>query len=117
MKINSLNNNLTTFSIDNALIQKESQKAENFQDALKKAKEEKDDESLKKACKEFEAYFISRLFKEMRSTIMPGGLIEKSRGEEIFEEMLDDEYSKLAANGRGMGLADMLYKQLSKDIK
>ena len=48
---------------------------------------------------------------------MPGGLIEKSRGEEIFEEMLDDEYSKLAANGRGMGLADMLYKQLSKDIK
>ncbi|HOA80802.1 MAG TPA: rod-binding protein [Defluviitaleaceae bacterium] len=117
MKTSPININ-TSFPLDNAVeIQKQNQKAENFEEVLKKASEKKDDGELRKACKEFEAYFINQLFKEMRRTIQPGGLIEKSRGEEIFEEMLDEEYSKLASNGNGIGLADMLYKQLSKDIK
>lgn len=106
------------YSIDHAFdVQRQNQKTKSFEEALKKVSEEKNDKALKNACKEFEAYFINQLFKDMRNTIQPGGLIEKSRGEEVFQEMLDEEYSKLASNGNGIGLADMLYKQLSKDMK
>lgn len=108
----------TSYPIQNAFeIEKQSQKTQSFEAALKKASEEKDNKALKEVCQEFEAYFIQQLFKEMRSTIQPGGLIEKSQGEEIFQDMLDEEYSKNASKGNGIGLANMLYKQLSKTTK
>lgn len=117
MKINGMNFS-TSYPIDHGIeVQRQNQKTQNFESVLKKASEEKDDQGLKEACREFEAYFIHQLFKEMRSTIQPGGLIEKSRGEEIFQDMLDEEYAKNASQGKGMGLGDMLYKQLSKDVK
>ncbi|NLK21807.1 MAG: flagellar biosynthesis protein FlgJ [Epulopiscium sp.] len=117
MKINGINLP-TSYPIENAFqIQRQNQKTESFEEALKKASKDKDEVVLKKACKEFEAYFINQMFKEMRSTVQPGGLIEKSRTEEIFQEMLDEEYSKGASQGTGIGLADMLYKQLSKESK
>ncbi|MCL2700011.1 MAG: rod-binding protein [Defluviitaleaceae bacterium] len=30
--------------------------------------------------------------------------------------MLDEEVAKAIANGRGIGLADMMYKQMEKDV-
>ena len=40
------------------------------------------------------------------------GLIEKSTGTEIFEDMYIEELSKEVANrDEGLGIADMLYKQ------
>jgi flagellar protein FlgJ len=106
-----------SYPIDNVYkTQTQSQKLENFEDVLKKAAEEKDDKALKEACQEFEAYFIHQLFKEMRRTIQSGGLIEKSQGEEIFQEMLDEEYAKNASKSDGIGLANMLYKQLKSRL-
>ncbi len=86
-----------------------------FEDLLKDAVEKKDDEKLKKACQEFEGYYLQQLFKEMRKTVPEGTLLEKSQGREIFEDMLYEEHAKNISSGKGMGLADMLYKQLSKD--
>lgn len=75
-------------------------------------KDKEDDEALKAACKDFESIFLSIMFKEMKKTIPEGGLIERSNGVEIFEDMYIEELSQeIANNGEGLGVADMLYEQ------
>ena len=100
--------------VDAALQQKNSEN--DFEKILDSAMKEKDDKKLKEACKQFEAYFIKQMFKEMRKTIPENDFLEKSHGRNIFEDMLDEEYANEASEGRGIGLSQALYKQLSKDI-
>jgi len=84
-----------------------------FQAALDSA--QADSVKLKKACEGFESYFLQIMFREMRKpSLHVGELFEKSNAEKIFEDMLFEEYSKISASRGGIGLADMLYKQLTK---
>ncbi len=76
---------------------------------------EKENEKLKEACQEFETYFIKQLFKSMKSTINKENLIGYSKAEETFTDMLDDEYSKKITEAGGIGLANMLYKQMKRE--
>lgn len=93
----------------------ESEEKENsFSQALNDALENKDTEKLKKATVEFESYFLNMMFKSMRKTIVPG--VEKSNAEEMFQEMLDQEMAQNIAKSGGIGFADMMYNQLSKNI-
>jgi flagellar protein FlgJ len=110
MKIDAVNTNM----LHTSAMQQQKQKTDAFEKILKKASKQEEPKELMNACKQFETYFVHQLLKEMRSTIQPGGLVEKSRGEEIFEDMLDEEYAKNASEAGGIGLADMLYKQLSQ---
>jgi flagellar protein FlgJ len=71
-----------------------------------------DDERLKSVCQDFEALFIEQIMKAMRASEIDSGLIKKSRGEKIFREMLDSEYSVSISRSTSGGLGDMLYKQL-----
>lgn len=89
---------------------------ESFEKLLQKAQSEKDNEQLKEACREMEAYFIQQLYKTMKTSTQLGeGIIPKGQYEETFEDMLIEEQSKEATKAGGIGLADMLYKQLSKE--
>lgn len=94
--------------------QKQAVETDAFKDILAKAAEDKDLEGLKKACVEFETYFINTLFKEMRSSSEVTGVIEKSQARGMFEGMLDEEMSKKMSEAGGIGLADMLFKNLQK---
>ena len=95
---------------------KDQEVEKSFGQLLEKAQLDKDDEKLKEACREMEAYFIQELYKVMRkSTQLGEGIISKGQHEEIFEDMLIEEQSKEATKAGGIGLADMLYKQLSKE--
>lgn len=94
----------------------ESQSTSKLVHNLKKPKVE--DKELMDACKEFEAYFIKQLLSEMKKTINESdeeSLFSKSQSEKIFEDMLDDEYAKNASQGQGIGIAKMLYKQMSRN--
>lgn len=84
-----------------------------FENLLNSAMNQEDDEGLREACQEFESYFLQQVYKSMRSTVPQGTLTEKSHGREMFEDMLDEEYAKEASVGKGTGIAQMLYKQLS----
>lgn len=87
-----------------------------FGQILENAQLGQDDEKLKEACREMESYFIQELYKVMRtSTQLGDGIMPKGQHEEIFEDMLIEEQSKEATKAGGIGLADMLYKQLSKE--
>lgn len=91
----------------------------NFGESLLKAQETGDDSKLKDACVEFESYFIKMMFSSMRSSVnTEDSFLPKNNGEKIFQDMLDEEYAAKAANsGNGIGLAKVLYKQLSANLK
>lgn len=79
---------------------------------IEAAKKDQKDEKLMETCKEFEAIFINMMLKEMRKTVPDGGLIEKSTGTKIFEDMYYEEVAKnISDKDDGIGLAKMLYEQ------
>ena len=70
---------------------------------------------LFKQCREFESIFVKMMLKEMRATVdKSDSLVSGGWAEDIFQDMLDDEYSKSMAETANFGLADQLYRQLAK---
>ncbi len=110
--IGAQNSNLANQYIDN-------NKAKDFEVLMEKAKNgEQEDEVLKEACKEFESYFLQTIMKEMRKTIPENDqFIKKGQGEKIFTDMLDEQYAKMSSDQETVGLANMLYKQMSHQGK
>ncbi len=86
--------------------------------ALKKGIDgSKDKEKLKEACQGFETVFMGFMLKAMRQTVQKNDLFGSSKEEECFTDMMDNEICKGAAKRCPMGIADMLYRQLSNDTK
>ena len=81
---------------------------------LLKGKVDGEDE-LREAAKQFEAVFMSQLLKQMRSTVHKEEMFHGGAGEDIFTEMLDEEFAQ-KMSVRGTGIADMLYRQLSRQF-
>lgn len=89
-------------------------KANNLENQMKTAVENKDKEKLKEACNQFEEYFLNQLMKQMRSTVVESSLVKKGQAEEMFTEMLDQELTKKSVKSGGIGISDMLFNQLNK---
>lgn len=86
---------------------------DDFEKRLMAAAENGDDSELKQVCKEFEGIFISMMFKQMRATVPKSDYLKSDSSTEIFNSMFDDELCDVAAQ-RGIGLGEMMYKQMSK---
>jgi Rod binding domain-containing protein len=66
-------------------------------------------------CREFESIFVKMMLKEMRKSVdKSDSLLSGGWAEEIYSDMLDDQYSSSIAENAGFGLADQLYKQLAR---
>jgi Rod binding domain-containing protein len=72
----------------------------------------KRDPKLRDACLQMESLFIHYLLKEMRATIHKSGFIGGGRAEEIYTSMLDAETAKKISARGGIGLAEMMLRQL-----
>ena len=72
-------------------------------------------QDLKKACRQFDAYFTDLMLKEMRKTVPEGGLLgEQSNQREIFQSMMDQS---LADNMSQHGaLGQMMYEELAPSL-
>lgn len=69
---------------------------------------------LREACEGFEAMFLSMMYKQMRATVPESGLFgKKSNAIKIFEDMRDTELMNEVSKSGGIGIADMMYKQLA----
>jgi Rod binding domain-containing protein len=66
---------------------------------------------LREACQGFESVFLSKLFSEMRSTIPKDGLLH-GQYEEQYYSMFDKALCDKLAESGGIGLADMMYREL-----
>ncbi len=71
--------------------------------------------SLKDAAQGFESVFLSMLFKEMRQTLEPGSLFGNDSSD-IYGGLFDQFMAQHLAQGKGMGLAQALLKQLEPKV-
>lgn len=69
--------------------------------------------TLKEAARQFETLFLDMMLKSMRSAA-PGDSLFDSEGTQVYTGLLDHEYSRKLADKGGLGLADLLIKQLSQ---
>lgn len=67
----------------------------------------------RKAAKMMEGLFMRQLLKTMRKTVPKGGIMNGGMSQDIFTEMFDGAMADEMSKGRGVGLADMLFSQLS----
>jgi flagellar protein FlgJ len=114
--INPISNGNNITDYNNANSKAQEAKQGEFERALEKALEEKDEKKLQKACADLEAIFVNMMFKQMRSTVQKSGLIDGGSAEEMYEDMLFENYAEEVSKGKGTGLGDMLYRQLSKNM-
>jgi peptidoglycan hydrolase FlgJ len=68
---------------------------------------------LYQACLDFEAIFIKQMLNVMRKTVQKDGLLDGGLSEDIFEDMLYDEYAKKMAQTAQFGLAETMYLQIN----
>lgn len=67
---------------------------------------------LREVAGQFEALFIQTMFKNMRDTSLADPIFGQSDQHEMYQDMLDKQYAAEMSSGRGIGLADMLVRQL-----
>lgn len=94
--------------------QSELSAAEQTAEAAQKAA---DEAKLRDACKGFEAMFLNLMYEKMRATVPDNPLFGTSNGEKIMQSMLDSEMTQQMADAGGIGLADLIYDQLSQENK
>lgn len=81
-------------------------------DSLKIAAKESSPESIKEVAKQFEAVFMNMLMKSMRAATPQESQFDNEQTR-TFTAMLDQQLSTSLA-GRGLGLSDIIARQLSK---
>ncbi|WP_346353606.1 rod-binding protein [Azotosporobacter soli] len=81
--------------------------------AGEKLKTDKDDVKLRQTCQELESVFINLMLTEMRKTVPKEDMIN-TRNQELFQSMMDVETTRNMSKAGGIGLADMMYRQLSQ---
>ena len=72
------------------------------------------DQALKAAAQQFESVFLNMMLKSMREATPQDGIFE-SEQTKMFTGMLDQQLAQ-SMSSRGVGLADMMVKQLSLNI-
>jgi len=67
---------------------------------------------LKDACQQFEALFLQQLLKEARSGAAALSGEKRSFDREVYEGWQDEQFASAMSGSGGIGLAEMLYRQL-----
>jgi Rod binding domain-containing protein len=64
------------------------------------------------AAEDFEAFYLSQTFEQMFQDVQPDSMFGGGQGEKVFRSMLFQEYGKQAAKAGGVGIADMVQKEI-----
>ncbi len=81
----------------------------------KEVREDPERKRLYDAAVEFQAVFLNMMLKSMRSTLnREQDILHGGRTQEIFEDMLYDEYSRTLSRTERFGLAEEIYRQFSR---
>ena len=88
-----------------------------MQDTVSKDYSKATDEELLDVCKQFEAYFMEQVFKQMEKTIIKD---ESSTGTstalvDYFKDSALQELTNTAADTQGLGIAQVLYEQMKRN--
>jgi len=69
------------------------------------------DKAARATAEQFEAYFIQQMMKAMRESVEKSDLVDSGHME-MYQDLMDKEVSLQMVRRGGMGLADMLEKQM-----
>jgi Rod binding domain-containing protein len=69
------------------------------------------DKAVRQTAEQFEAYFIQEMMKSMRQTVDKSDLVDGGNME-MYQDLMDKEVSLQMVRRGGVGLADMLEKQM-----
>lgn len=83
----------------------------NSLDQLRAEASKSPDKALKAAAQQFEALFLNMMLKSMRDATPQDGALDNEQTK-MYTGMLDQQLTQTMAN-RGIGLADIMVKQLS----
>ena len=85
-------------------------------DALRLQAKNGSKESVHAAAAQFESYFLQMMLRSMRQTLSQDGPLD-SQETKTFTEMFDQQISQTMSKGKGIGLADMLTKQMELSMQ
>ena len=99
--------------------QTENVSSKKMQDTVSKDYSKATDEELLDVCKQFEAYFMEQVFKQMEKTIIKD---ESSSGQttalvDYFKDSALQELTKTSTETQGLGIAQMLYEQMKRNYE
>ena len=88
-----------------------------MQDTVSKDYSQATDAELLDVCKQFEAYFMEQVFKQMEKTIIKD---ESSGGNstalvDYFKDSTLQELTKTSTETQGLGIAQALYEQMKRN--
>ena len=75
---------------------------------------EKRNKEIKDASVQLEAIMLKLMYNEMWKTVPKNKLFGDDNAMDIYRDMYNEELTKAAAEGGGIGLADFIYKQLAQ---
>jgi peptidoglycan hydrolase FlgJ len=81
--------------------------------ALKRAAAKNDPSALRKVAQQFESMFTRMMLKSMRDAVGTDPIFGSDQ-EKMYQGMYDDQLALQVSKGRGLGLADMLVRQLQR---
>jgi flagellar protein FlgJ len=80
--------------------------------ALRRGAAENDPKVLREAAKQFESLFTKMMLESMRQAGFGDPMFGSDQGD-MYQSMMDDQLAVQLSQGKGLGLADMLIRQLS----
>ena len=83
-------------------------------EGLKKNVKASDPNAIRAAAQQFESLFTNMMLKSMREAKLGQGLGD-SQQSDLYQDMYDQQISLKIAQGKGLGLADMLVQQLTRN--
>ncbi|MDH4262032.1 MAG: rod-binding protein [Spirochaetia bacterium] len=69
---------------------------------------------LYEASKEFESFFVEKMFIEMKKNVPKNPMFHGGYAEDLFDDMLLSERVRKLSNNTEFGLAEKIYQQLSR---
>jgi flagellar protein FlgJ len=84
--------------------------------AMRVAADKNDPGVLREVASQFEALFVQSLLKNMRDSSLAEPIFGQSDQFEMYQGMLDQQFAVEMSRGRGIGIADMLVRQLGGDV-
>lgn len=82
-------------------------------DKLRLQSKQEPDAALKAVAQQFESIFMNMLLKSMREATPQGGVFDSEQSK-LYTQLFDQQLVQKLSTGKGIGLADMMIKQLTR---
>lgn len=84
-------------------------------DKLRLQAKQDPDAALKAVAQQFEGIFMNMMLKSMREATPKDGMLDSEQGN-LYTQLFDQQLAQKLSTGKGLGVADMLVKQLTLKI-